>query len=186
MSNPDVSKVAAGKPMIGGGVYVLPASVALPTDANAAMPTGAIGLGYISDAGLRPTNDSSVDQIKAWGGDVVAAIQSEHTRAFEFTLLEIFNKDVNEFVFGKENVVGSDGKLTIKETGDQLDVTAMVFDMKYARKRMRIVVPIGQPTITGEEPYVDDNLSAYNVRVDCMKDKDGVKVYRYYEDQPAA
>lgn len=180
----NVANVSAGKPMASGGVYYAPLGTPVPTDATTPL-AGFTALGYVSKDGLQSTNEASIEQIKAWGGDVVAAIQSEHTRSFEFTLLEVFSAAVSKFVFGEDNVTGEDGNLAILEKGEQLDQCVLVFDMKYGKKRMRIVTPIVQPAITGEGPFTDSELSSYTVQVECFKDTDGTKVYRYYSTEGA-
>lgn len=182
----NVANVFAGKPMTSGGVYYAPAGTTLPADATTPLGADYRPLGYVSEDGLQPTNEASQEQIKAWGGDVVAAIQSEHTRSFEFTLLEVLSQEVSKFAFGAANVSGADGALTIKETGEQLDACVLVFEMKYQGRRMRVIAPYGQPAVTGEGAYTDSELSSYTITVECLKDATGTKVYRYYGDATAS
>ena len=84
MSN--TSNVTFGKPKVGGAVYVAPAGTVLPTDAITALDNAFQSLGYISDDGMVNTNSPETDDIKAWGGDVVAVLQTEKSDEFQFTL----------------------------------------------------------------------------------------------------
>src|SRR5699024_65458 len=105
MANPSANNVAAAKPNAAGGIYYGPLGTALPTDASTELDEGFTALGYISEDGITPSRDVSSEQIKAWGGDVVAALVTDDAKSFEFTLLEVFSADVQKFVHGADNVV---------------------------------------------------------------------------------
>lgn len=191
MGNPSVANVAAAKPYAGGGVYYGVLTVPLPTDASTALDAGLKALGYVSEDGIRPSRDTSVEKIKAFGGDIVAALVSGDERSFEFTLLEVFSKDVNEFLYGTSNVtyvaptasVGS--KVSVQDKAYKPVQCVLVFELKHGAKRRRIVVPIADPTVTGEEPYTDGSLSAYTLTVEALKNTGGVRVYDYLENDDA-
>ena len=123
MAAPSTRNVAAAKPQVGGGVYSAPTGTALPVDGSTALAAAYKALGYVSDAGLSPTRDTSVDKIKAWGGDVVAALLTDESRSFEFTLLEVFSPDVQGFVHGTANVVTT---AATASTGTTLAMSAEV------------------------------------------------------------
>lgn len=188
MTAPSVSNVAAAKPYAGGGVYRAPLGTALPIDASTALAAAYVPLGYISDDGIQPTRDISVEKIKAFGGDVVAALLSDESRSFQFTLLEVFAQAVNEFVYGVANVTTTPAtasvgtKLAVQDKGGKPDQQVLVFDLKHGAKRRRVVVPVADPTISDEEPYVDGSLSAYQVTVEALKNASGVRVYDYLEN----
>lgn len=193
MSNPSTQNVGARKPMVGGGVYYVAGSTPLPTDATAELPEDILAgaLGYISEEGIQPTRETNVEKIKAWGGDIVAALLSDESASFEFTLLETFRKNVAEFVYSKDNVTftpaaaGAPSKVDIIDKGGKPEQGVFVFDMKHGKKRERVIVPVGDPVITGEEPWTDSGLSAYTVEVEAIKDADGARIYRYMENDDA-
>ena len=185
MAAPNARNVAAAKPFAGGGIYWAPLSTALPTDEATALPAAFKPLGFVSEDGVQPTRDTSIVKIKAWGGDIVAALLADESRSFEFTLLEVFYEEVLKFVYGAENVtitaptasVGT--KYAVTDKGGKRDNVILVFDMRHGSKRRRLVVPIADYNLTGEQPYVDNALTAYTVTVEAIKDSSGVRVYDY-------
>ena len=191
MSNPNVKNVAAAKPFAGGGVYKGPLGATVPTDASSALDAALVPLGYISEDGIQPSRDTSVEKVKAFGGDIVAALLSDESRGFEFTLLEVFSQDVNEFVYGASNVTttpaaaGIGTKVSVQDKGGKPDQCVLIFELKHGNKRRRLVVPVADPTVTGEEPYTDGGLSAYTISVEALKNASGVRVYDYLENDDA-
>lgn len=192
MAAPNSRNVAAALPKVGGGVYYAPLGTALPTDATTALAAAYVPLGLISDAGLRPSRDTSVDKKKAWGGDVVAQLLTDESASFEFTLLELFSGDVNKFVFGTANVTvtppaaGVGTKTAILDKGGKPAQYVFVFDMRYGAKSMRLVVPVGDSIVNGEGDYVDSELAgAYTVATEALKDTSGVRIYRYLQADDA-
>jgi len=185
MAAPNARNVAAAKPFAGGGIYWAPLSTALPTDEATALPAAFKPLGFVSEDGVQPTRDTSIEKIKAWGGDIVAALLADESRSFEFTLLEVFYEEVLKFVYGAENVtvtaptasVGT--KYAVTDKGGKRDNVLLVFDMRHGSKRRRLIVPIADYNLTGEQPYVDNALTAYTVTVEAIKDSSGVRVYDY-------
>lgn len=188
MGNPDVRNVAAAKPFAGGGVYRAPLGTALPTDASTTLAAAYKPLGYLSEDGIVPTRDTSVEKIKAFGGDIVAALLSDESRSFAFTLLEVFAQEVQEFVNGTANVTvtpatsSAGTKIAVQDKGGKPDQQVLVFDLKHGAKRRRIVVPVADPVVTGEEPMVTGSLSAYALEVEAIKNAAGVRVYEYLEN----
>src|SRR5699024_2054505 len=124
-------------------------------------------LGYISEDGIQPTRETNVEKVKAWGGDIVAALLNDESASFEFTLLEVFSASVNKFVYGKDNVqvtpatAEAGTKIAVVDKGGKPEQGVFVFDMRHGAKRERVVVPVGDPVVTGEEPWADGSLSAY-------------------------
>ena len=191
MAAPETRNVASMKPFAGGGVYRAPAGTALPTDATTTLAGGYVALGYVSEDGIKPSRDTSIDKMKAWGGDIVAALLTDDSRSFEFTLLEVFSGPVNQYLYGTANVTvtaaitGTGTKLSIKDVAYKPTNDVLVFEMKYNLKRRRIVIPIADATISGEEPYTDSGLSAYTVQVEALKDSTGTRVYDYMQNDDA-
>ena len=191
MANPSTKNVAAPKPPVGGAIYWAVAGTALPTNASTALAAAYKGLGYVADDGLVPNRDTNVDKAKAWGGDTIANLLTDESSSFAFTLLEIFAQEVNNFIYQTGNVtftaavVGTGSKVSIQDKGGKPLVAIFVFDMVYGGKKMRIVIPVADSVVTGERPFVDSDVSGYEVSVEALKDSSGVRAYRYYENDDA-
>lgn len=189
----DATNVAAGSPLSTGGVLAAPVGTALPTTAAAALNVAFDGLGLVSEDGLVPSGDSaSTTDIKAWGGTIVASLtDTPATKKYTFTLIEVFNEDTNNFVFGDANVTvtaasGSVGTLTaILDKGTEPGAYSLVFEMRYGDKKRRGVVPNGTVKVLSERPYIDADITGYEIEVTCLADSSGVYVYWYLEDDDA-
>ncbi len=192
MGAPSTKNVAAFKPDVGGGVLYAPAGTALPTDADTALDTAFVPLGYLSEDGIQPNRDTSIDKVKAWGGDVVAALKTDDSRSFVFTLYEVFSGDVEKFVYGADNVTvtaatTSEGtKLAIQDKATKPEDCVLVFEMKYEDKKRRVVIPLADSSVTSEGAYTDGGLGSYEITTEALKDDSGVRVYDYYSNDDLA
>ena len=153
-----VSNVTAAKPRTGGAIYRAPLGTAIPTDATTALAEAFKALGYLSEDGLVNTNSPESDSVKAWGGDVVLAYQSEKADTFQFTPIEALNVDVLKAVYGDSNVSGTlaDG-LSITANADDQEEAVWVFDMIMRGGVLkRIVIPDGKISEIGDITYADE------------------------------
>lgn len=168
MSN--TSNVTFGKPKVGGAVYVAPAGTALPTDATTTPDNAFQSLGYISDDGMVNTNSPETDDIKAWGGDVVAVLQTEKADEFKFTLIEVLDVNVLKAVYGDSNVSGTlSTGITVRANSADIPATEWVIDMILAGGVLkRIVIPNGKISEIGDITYKDDELTGYEITIKAM------------------
>lgn len=180
--------------MATGGILIAPAGTALPTTATATPNAAFLAMGYVSDEGVQDGSDAaSSDDIFAWGGDQVATLQSTGSiQRYSFKLIEWFNTDAAKFLYGSGNVtvtaagVGTPTKLAIVDKGAEIDPVAVILDMKYLAKRMRIVIPNARPQITAKDPLVHTGLAATEVTITCLKDGSGNRQYIYLDnDDPS-
>lgn len=179
--------VSAGKPKIGGAIATAPVGTALVTDATAELDGAFENLGYISEDGLTNENTRESENIKAWGGQVVASLQSEKEDKFTYTLLEISNIVVLKEVFGQNNVSGdlSNG-ITVKVNADELEERSIVIDMILNNGILkRIVIPVGKIVEMGEVVYKDDEVAGYEVTVQAFPDSEGNTHYEYLKEAKA-
>ena len=133
MADLETANVVAAKPY-GGGIYWAPKGTALPTDSSTALAAAYLPLGYISSDGITPEHAAQSTNITAFGGDIVAVLDGENNRAFSYTLIEVFSKNVNEFIFGTAQVTA-----TAKVAGTSNSKLAIT-DKAYLIHQGRIVV----------------------------------------------
>ena len=182
-----VANVLQGAPATTGGVLIGTAGATLPTTATGTA-TGFTALGYVGEDGLTETIDRTTDKIKAWGGDIVKVTQSEFSVTYGFTLYETQNADVLKAVFGDTNVTtaaatASTGKLqSVKVNSQTRSKKPMIFEMIDGLAKIRIVVPSGQISLSGDLTYTDAGVVGYPCTVEAFADSSGNQAYHYLDD----
>lgn len=185
-----VGNVIAGRPKATGGILSGPLGTPAPDDGSpfAALPVSMIPLGYISEDGVAETIGRSTERIKAWGGDSVAVLQTEHSVTYTYTMIEALQEQVNKEVFGEPNVqvtpaTGSEGRIVrVQLKSDVLPHRARCIEIADGDKKVRIWLPDSQITETGDVTYADNSLIAYPVTVEAFADANGVKAYKWTSD----
>lgn len=183
-----VQNVVAGKPLATGGILSGPLTAPLPTSETGTVDATIVGVGYISDDGVSLTTGRDTEKIKAWGGDVVKIVQSEHSVTLEYSMIEAARAEVNREVYGEPNVTATaataaaGNKLAVKMTADQLPHRVRVLEIKDGDARIRLVAPDSQVTEVGDVTFQDASVIAYPVTVECLPDASGVKLYMYSDD----
>jgi len=183
-----VSNVVTGKPLSTGGVLVADTTATLPTTASSAPDAAFLGSGYIGEDGVTESNGRTVEKVRAWGGDVVKILQTEHTLSYQFTFIESLNTQVLKSVYGDANVTTTAGTptvgtlQTIEINSETLPHKSYVLEVRDGAAKVRIVVPDGQITEVGETTYSDTSVIAYPVTVECFPDENGNKAYKYTDD----
>lgn len=174
---PTAANVLNGKPKVTGGVRYGRdlAAATLPTDATAPLGATLLDAGYVSEDGLVETIDASDDKIKAWGGDIVKIVRTEHSVSYTFTLIESANANALKLMFGDENVEATGTAIHVKKTATMVPRASFVFDMMDGDKSIRIVVKDGQPSISGDVNFTDGDVIGYEVTVEAFPDDAGVK-----------
>lgn len=177
------SAVLTGAPITAtGGVLFGESTVALPTDASTPVDPAWTKGGYVGDDGVTRTTDASDDKIRAWGGDTVKIVRTEHSITYTFTFLEAANADVLKLIHGEENVTVAGGKVTVKHTNRMPARKAFVLDMKDSDASLREVIPDGQITTSGDVVFVHSDVIRYEVQIEAFPDANGVKAISYMDD----
>lgn len=181
MSN--AQNVSTAKPKVGGAVYSAPLGTTLPLDAATELDEAFKSLGYISEDGLTNENTPESENIKAWGGDTVANVQTSKEDSFTYTLIEATNVNVLKEVYGSSNVSGTlDTGITIKANNKELEEHCLVVDMILKGGILkRIVIPSGKVSEIGEISYADEDAIGYETTVQAIPDAEGNTHYEYIQ-----
>lgn len=179
----DVKNVTTAKPKIGGAVYSAPLDTTLPTDAKTQLDAAFKALGYISEDGMTNANSPESDNIKAWGGDIVAVVQTEKADTFTYTLIEALNPEVLKEVYGTSNVSGTlEAGITIKANATPMEEHALVVEMLLKGGILkRIVIPNGKVSEVGEITYKDDEAAGYETTITALPDTKENTHYEYIQ-----
>lgn len=176
MSNSNnASNVSAGKPKITGAIFAAPKGTPLPTDATSELNEAFKGLGYVSDAGVVNGTAMATTKIKAWGGETVLVIQTSRDDTYKFTLIEVKNKNVLEFVYGKDNVSGDLASgLRVDANSKETPEVALIIDKVLSDNvAMRTVIPSAKISAVEDIVYSDTAVIGFGTTVDCIPDADG-------------
>lgn len=180
----NTNNIVAGVPDVSGGLWVsdvIVDSADYPTGSSNLYTDGFKPVGFVSEEGVTETNERSSEKKRAWGGDVVRVLQTEHNQNFSFTLIESGNPDVLKLVYGDENVVvEEDGSLTILQNSSVLPHKSFVIEMLDGDTRIRKFIPDGQVTETGEITWVHSDIAQHAITLEAFVDVDGQKVYTHY------
>lgn len=179
----NVNNVTTGKPKVGGAVYfgVPGTDLSIPTDASTALDTDFVCLGYVSEDGLTNSNSPEVEEIRAWGGDVVLTPLTGKPDTFQFTLIEAENLDVLKAVYGTANVSGSlSTGVTVKANASLPTDYAWVFEVVLAGNvAKRIVIPQASITEIGDITYTDGGAVGYQLTINAKPNASGDTHYEY-------
>ena len=180
MSN--ASNVSTGKPKVAGAIYRAPLGTPLPTSASAALNGAFVELGYVSEDGVKNTNEPSSENVKAWGGMTVLVVQTEKPDEWVFKLIESLNPNVLETVYGTSHVTydANAGTVEIEATADQLPDCCYVIDMVMKGGALkRVVIPEGSISGLAEIVYKDNEAVGYEITVTALPDSSDVSHYEY-------
>ncbi|MEW2034903.1 hypothetical protein AB0901_30930 [Streptomyces roseifaciens] len=167
---------------ITGAAYVAAPKSKLPTDATSPWDAAFTDIGWISDDGITESNSTDASEIKGWqGGQTVRKVISSSEMSFKFTAIET-SKTVLELYHKGSKVTTASGKsvLTIKAPGP--DRRSFGFDVIDGNSHIRIVIPDGEVTETGDVTYKGDEAVVYELTITAYPGSDGTVAIKYSDD----
>ncbi|MEU7584432.1 hypothetical protein AB0B50_43410 [Streptomyces sp. NPDC041068] len=165
-----------------GAAYVALPKSKLPTNATDNWDPAFTDVGWISDDGITESNSTDATEIKGWqGGQTVRKVISSSEMTFAFTAIET-SKTVLELYHKGSKVSTTSGKsvLAIKSPGP--DRRIFGFDVIDGSNHIRIVIPDGEVTETGDITYKGDEAVAYELTITAYPGADGTVAYKYSDD----
>ncbi len=172
------------KPLnVTGGILVAPKGTVTPTDPTATLNAAFKPLGYVSEDGLKLSQDASDDKVKVWGGVAIRTIRSDYSATIGGTLLSTLDVNVFKNVFGDNNVIDKGTYAVIKHNAAIPPEKAFIIETKddSTNSRKRYVVPRGQITVSGDTTLSHKEITGYEISIEALADNDGVCYYEYVE-----
>ena len=179
----NAGNVTAGKPRVGGSIFIAPLGTTNPVDPISDLSSDWLPLGYISEDGVTNNNTPESDTVKAWGGDTVLNLQTSKDDKFTFKMIESMNVNVLKTVYGSDNVTEENGLITITANAKIPESFAWVIDMVLKGDILkRIIIPNASITEIGEISYTDSDAVGYEITLTAVPDGDGNTHYELLED----
>lgn len=181
------SYTSAAKPRAAGSIYRAAKGTTLPTTADADLDSTLFTcLGYVSEDGITNNNTKESSVFKAFGGDHVRSIQTDHTDNFKLKLIEVLNSDVLGTVYGVNNVSGDlTNGIAVEVNGEEATAYSWVIDMIMGDDTLsRIVIPDGKITEQGETVYSTSELVAFDITITAFPDTAKNTHYEYKKKAP--
>jgi hypothetical protein len=174
-----------GKPSVTGGIYLVPQTVALPTDALSDRPAECIRLGGVSEDGYTYMSERSVEKRKDWNGQVVRSLQTSMDDMFEITYIEFLNPELLAALYGTENVTVTPADATngtqiaVRHSVEMPEHGAYIIDTVDGKTRRRRCIPDAQ--LETLEPIVEKpgDWSVYKAKYSIFPDSQGYTSYVY-------
>lgn len=169
------NEVTTGKPKaVAGAIYTASKGSTLPTSLSGALDNAFKSVGYISEDGVDKNTNYSSEDIKCWGGSVVASEVTERGYEFKFKMISKKNEHALKLAYGSSSVTVTDTKITVAPSGEEEDV-AVVIEMKDSR----IVLPNARLKELGTITYKDSDAVGYEVTLAAQLDDAGKPYYEY-------
>ncbi len=197
----EIKELFSGSPTtpdVTGGVFIGPPGVVLPPANDIFVPAAEhdprlINVGYVSEDGVTGSEDRSINEIKAWGGDIVAFLQDSFSVSWQFVLLQIMNREIAKLVYGDDNVAYTAATqahgnwLSIKVNKTLLPKKTVWVDSFYSDgseglKAMRWVAPLAQVSEKGDFKTVHSDLSGHDLTLKLLPDAQGNNAYIFLDD----
>lgn len=171
-----LSDILVGAPITAtGGIVHAPVGTAFPSSASEPFAEPWIRGGYVGEDGVTRTIDASDEKIKAWGGDIIRIVRTEHSVSYSFQFLESANAETLKLLFGEDNVITDGTDIEVDLTAAMVPRRAYAFDMRDGDAKVREQVYDGQISLSGDVSFVHSDVIRYEVTIEAFPNEDGVK-----------
>jgi len=161
--------VTTGRPNPLGAIYYAPVGTPLPTTTSTSVDAGFKLAGYVTDAGITSSFESSSEDLLVWGGIAVGSIKTEFSETFKLAFASTADKDVKEIVWGEENVTTNNNEITTYYNSGDRPMLSWVIErvLNDGRKEWKIY-PKAKLTEIGDITYADADITAYELTFKAM------------------
>lgn len=174
-----------GKPSVTGGIFLVPQTVTLPTDALSDRPAECIRLGGVSEDGYTYSSERQIEKRKDWNGQVVRSLQTSMDDMFEITYIEFLNSDLLAALYGTDNVTVTPADATngtqiaVRHSVEMPEHGAYIIDTLDGKVKRRRVIPDAQ--LETLEPIVEKpgEWSVFAAKYSIFPDSQGFTSYVY-------
>ena len=173
------ANITSTNPADGGELHRAPLGTTLPVDAIADLDVAFKGLGFTGEDGFVISQARSVEDKRAYGGDVVYTLQTEYGVSVQVTVYESQNAEVLRTVFGDDNVTVAGGNTTVLYNKKRLPRSVFVSDHITDQGLLRQVIPLGQVTEVGDITLVHTDILMYQLTITAYPDAAGNYMYEY-------
>ena len=181
MATMDASQVGVGAAAVTGAVFVAPNTATLPTDATTTLANTFVHLGFTSDAGVRISESSNTESIRAGEGRTeVYVVHTEYTESVSFMPIQI-NADVAKLTWGDDavEVDSTTGALHVKHHGGTLPAKKIVIETTPREGIVRRYAGTFQLVERGEQTMDGTPVDGRNLTFDAVADSNGVTMHEY-------
>ena len=177
MANSTVAEISTAVAAITGLLRWSPSlATALPTNSTTALASAYVNLGYVGEDGVAPAREISLDPVRDSNGAKLLDIQTEFSKTYTATLLQVRNPDLNKAIFGASNVTTTAADATFGNRLAVIDVGLLstpgilVLDSRYGAGRHRRVMPYVQITSVEEAALVGRSVRSFAITFSLSPD----------------
>lgn len=172
----DSSKVNVA---ITGMVAYAPVGTPAPTSASDDLDAAFVDVGYISEDGVTEARERSTENIIAWqNADVVRTVTTEANITVSFTMIET-NPNSLELYYGSPVAVDGSVEIVPSQSGGR---RSFVVDYADGDKLVRMYIPEGELTETGEQTLASGEAVGYEVTITGYPSTDGYSAKKWFSD----
>jgi hypothetical protein len=174
-----------GTPKVTGGIFLVPQTVTLPTDALSDRPAECVRLGGVSEDGYTYISERTTEPRKDWNGQKVRSLQTSMDDMFEVTFIEFLHPELLAALYGTDNVTVTPADATngtqiaVRHSVEQMEHGAYIVDTYDGKVKRRRVIPDAQLDKLDPITEKPGDWSVYKCTFSIYPDSQGYTSYVY-------